>query len=81
MSSRSIGKSRRMKNKRRILSALEIQQQQTVVMSVHQLDPADPSLPLPRGATSERNVPINPLEKLKLNRTRAFGGLVPDQVE
>ena len=40
----------------------------------------DRSLPRPRGAARLNPRPENPIELITLNRTRDFGGLVPDQV-
>jgi hypothetical protein len=41
-------------------------------------DPDDASLPHPRGSAPEHKEP-NALEEAKLQRTRDFGGLVPER--
>jgi hypothetical protein len=56
----------------------EVRSQGRVSLKILQLSPADTSLPRPRGYIGA--VPeINRQELRKLERTREFGGLLPDR--
>jgi hypothetical protein len=61
--------------KKRILERQEIQAQQPVELSNVLLDPADKTLPAPRGKLGEVRKPKD-AEALELERTRLAGGLI-----
>ena len=63
---------------RKVPTGAEVRAQGTIVLSIQQIDPDDPSLPPPPGAKLNKNEgPINPNEARKLAQTKAFGGLLP----
>jgi hypothetical protein len=68
-----------MKAKRKIPTAAEIAAQGVVVLTIHLLDPSDPSLPPPAGMQFDKKKPVDPREKQKLADTKAAGGLLPQR--